>query len=195
MCPTGGIEFAKIRHSRPVPIWTETPAVLRVHPIEPSAPQSSIPPRKHARPTIHPSAWKWNSAKFSTLCVQACISKKNIKNIPFGGFADLIWGVCCSCYIGAESVTRVSREGAGQLPALLLDQGSLLDHQAATSSNGPPKHGSGRTVSPRAEALPREERACNKIRASQRWSRKSLSARQGVCSSAAGAHHRRHSKL
>src|SRR5215207_9345557 len=65
MCPTGGIEFAKIRHSRPVPIWTETPAVLRVHPIEPSAPQSSIPPRKHARPTIHPSAWKWNSRKFT----------------------------------------------------------------------------------------------------------------------------------
>src|SRR5215211_9190184 len=96
-------------------------------------------------------------------------------------------GVCCNRYV---------RRGAGLLPALLLDQGSLpLGHQAATSSNGPPKHGSGRTVSPRAEALPREERACNKIRASQRWSRKSLSARQGVCSSAAGAHHRRHSKL
>jgi hypothetical protein len=42
----------------------------------------------------------------------------------------------------------VSREGAGQLPALLLDQGSLLDHQAATSSNGPLKHGSGRTIVP-----------------------------------------------
>jgi hypothetical protein len=33
-------------------------------------------------------------------------------------------------------------------------------------------------VSPRAEALPREERACNKIRASQRWQRKSLCARR-----------------
>src|SRR5215213_2438138 len=52
----------------------------------------------------------------------------------------------------------VSREGAGQLPAPLLDQGSLLDHQVATSTNGPLKHGSGPTMSPRAEALPREER-------------------------------------
>src|SRR5215213_11625605 len=31
------------------------------------------------------SLWKRNSPKFaSTLCVQACISKENIKNIPFG---------------------------------------------------------------------------------------------------------------
>src|SRR5215218_9609039 len=60
-----GIEFAQIRHSRLIPIWTETPSVLSAHPIEPSAPQSSIPPRKHARTTIHPSAWNRNSAKFA----------------------------------------------------------------------------------------------------------------------------------
>src|SRR5215218_6655433 len=61
----GGIEFAKIRHSRLIPIWTERPSVLSAHPIEPSAPQSSIPPRKHARPTIHPSSWNRNSRKFA----------------------------------------------------------------------------------------------------------------------------------
>src|SRR5215208_3617845 len=60
----GRIEFAKIRHSRLIPIWTERPSVVSAHPIEPSAPQSSIPPRKHARPTIHPSSWNRNSRKF-----------------------------------------------------------------------------------------------------------------------------------
>jgi hypothetical protein len=80
---------------------------------------------------IHPSAWKVNSANFAVTAFSE-VRRFFGALTCFCALAHIHWphtGVCCLRYVASRPTPR---EGTGQLPALLLDQGASYPAAVAT---------------------------------------------------------------